>query len=220
MLSLALYSQLQTEISRLLSIAQDLREEIFEKDEKIREISILLDIEESLNLDLNCSINNLKEEIVCIKKENEEIVRISDLQTEKDKLQIAFTIEKEKEWETEKKKNTPISLPLLTRTGEDTYVLITLFLIVLIDIAIFAIIIIVIFSPISLTISAIKISRNTHSTESRMRLLLYIITIISVTVYSVCFPSNGSVNDILSRKNLIQKYLIFKNTFIFNLQND
>ena len=111
---------MQTEISRLLSIAQDLREEIFEKDEKIREISILLDIEESLNLDLNCSINNLKEEIVCIKKENEEIVRISDLQTEKDKLQIAFTIEKEKEWETEKKKNTPISLPLLTRTGEDT----------------------------------------------------------------------------------------------------
>ena len=57
----------------MLSIAQDLREEIFEKDEKIREISILLDIEESLNLDLNCSINNLKEEIVCIKKENEEM---------------------------------------------------------------------------------------------------------------------------------------------------
>ena len=110
---------LQTEITRLISIAQNLREEIFEKNEKIREISILLDIEESLNLDLNCSINNLKQEMVCIKKENEEILRICDLQTEKDKLLIAFTIEKEKEWEMEKRRNTPIGLPLLTRTGEN-----------------------------------------------------------------------------------------------------
>lgn len=86
-------------------------------------MEILLDVKESETSFMSCTIENLKEEIVLVREENEEIMRISDLQTEKDSLLVALGAEKEKEWEKEKRESKFLGLKMLTRTPQNMYVL-------------------------------------------------------------------------------------------------
>jgi hypothetical protein len=102
-------------------LATDLKQEINQKDEKLREMEILLDVKESETSFMSCTIENLKEEIELVREENEEMMRISDLQTEKDTLQVALVAEKEKEWEMEKRESKILGLKMLTRTPQNTY---------------------------------------------------------------------------------------------------
>ena len=104
-------------------LATDLKQEINQKDEKLREMEILLDVKESETSFMSCTIENLKEEIGLVREENEEMMRISDLQTEKDSLQVALGAEKEKEWEMEKRESKFLGLKMLTRTPQNMYVL-------------------------------------------------------------------------------------------------
>jgi hypothetical protein len=104
-------------------LATDLKQEINQKDEKLREMEILLDVKESETSFMSCTIENLKEEIGLVREENEEMMRISDLQTEKDTLQVALGAEKEKEWEMEKRESKFLELKMLTRTPQNMYVL-------------------------------------------------------------------------------------------------
>lgn len=102
-------------------LATDLKQEINQKDEKLREMVILLDVKESETSFMSCTIENLKEEIGLVREENEEMMRISDLQTEKDTLQVALGAEKEKEWEMEKRESKFLGLKMLTRTPQNMY---------------------------------------------------------------------------------------------------
>jgi hypothetical protein len=102
-------------------LATDLKQEINQKDEKLREMEILLDVKESETSFMSCTIENLKEEIELVREENEEMMRISDLQTEKDTLQVALVAEKEKEWEMEKRESKILGLKMLTRTPQNMY---------------------------------------------------------------------------------------------------
>lgn len=104
-------------------LATDLKQEINQKDEKLREMEILLDVKESETSFMSCTIENLKEEIGLVREENEEMMRISDLQTEKDTLQVALGAEKEKEWEMEKRESKFLGLKMLTRTPQNMFVL-------------------------------------------------------------------------------------------------
>lgn len=86
-------------------------------------MEILLDVKESETSFMSCTIENLKEEIGLVREENEEMMRISDLQTEKDTLQVALGAEKEKEWEMEMRESKFLGLKMLTRTPQNMFVL-------------------------------------------------------------------------------------------------